>query len=168
MLHGSVGLFSFHMTETQSSSACLSSRDDSQSKACFLVWWLRHLIHYSDQETKEDVRVEPWSIRSSITARMGATPVPGPTQIIGMVVSFGSVIKPLLSPILSESPVQRQHSAYEYTGFINSRRFNIPGCKAAKNVVHTPLLGILNFVRYLTIATHKCIWCGWRCANPGS
>jgi hypothetical protein len=105
MLHGSVRLFSLHMTETQSSSAGLSSRGDSQSKVCFLVCDDR--IHYSDQETKGDVRVEPWSIRSSITARMGATPVPGPTQMIGMVESFGSVIKPLLSPILSESPVQR-------------------------------------------------------------
>jgi len=79
MLHGSVGLFSFSYDWNSERSACLSSRDDSQSKACFLVWWSRHLNTTVIKRLKRTYGGAKWSIRSSITARMGATPVPGPT-----------------------------------------------------------------------------------------
>jgi hypothetical protein len=95
-------------TGTQNNSAGLSLHGDSQNRVCCLVGGWRFETMQRSRD-RRDVRGELWSIRCSITARIGATPVPGPTQIIGTTGSCGSVSKPLLSPICSESPVPRQY-----------------------------------------------------------
>lgn len=158
MRHGNGCPHLLRAIEIQHHSAGLSLHGDNQSKACCLIRGCSN--HFSKQKITLYVRVEPWSTRSSITARMGATPVPGPTHMIGIVGSFGSEINPLLIPICSESPT-RKHLWVQ--NIMNSGLWYTPRFRLAKNIVHTPLLGILSLVRYFTIATHRCIWCGWHC-----
>ena len=97
-----------------------------------------------------------------MTARIGAIPVPGPTQITDVVGSGGRVIKPFCKPTRRVSPFENEyeHEAKNSNGYL-------PGSKVARYDVHTPTRGALSIVRYLTMATHRCTWRGCFSFNSG-
>ena len=53
---------------------------------------------------QRSVPLDPASTRSSITERIGATPVPGPTQIIGVLRSSGNCMSPFCTDMRRLSP----------------------------------------------------------------
>jgi hypothetical protein len=96
----------------------------------------------------------PASTLASMTALIGAMPVPGPTQMMGVAGSGGSLIKPFWMPNRILSPSENQKHGYKTSNEA------VPGCKPDKNDVHTPVRGTFSLVRYRTMATHRCTWCG--------
>src|SRR5436190_10075259 len=82
-------------------------------------------------------------------------PVPGPTKIQGTH-DLGMRIPPSTSPTGISEPKS------DGSGNI------IPSCSRASHLVHTPYRGLLRFVLYFKIATHKWIsfGCIWVNSNP--
>lgn len=102
-------------------------------------------------------------VRSWTNARIGATPVPGPTSMMGTLGSEGSCIVPrsirkgILEPGKKKSgagqPVSRQNAKTQrHRGTVH-----VPGSSLDSQAVHTPFRGSLSRVLYLTIATANCI-----------
>lgn len=117
---------------------------------------------YSCECQKSYLQCAPLSILCSITARIGAIPVPGPTQIMGTSGLVGNLMSPFLIPMWRRSPNQRcrPRSLSE-----KDRETDWPGFNVEIYEVQTPFRGILNFVRYFTIATQRlisrgCFWYG--------
>lgn len=100
-----------------------------------------------------------------MTARMGATPVPGPTHMTGVVGSGGRERRPFLSPMRSLSPSdrRRENASQLAQNSATAAKCNVPGPRPARYRVHTPRLGIFSRVLYCTVAMHKCICrgCFW-------
>jgi hypothetical protein len=94
----------------------------------------------------------PLSILCSITARIGAIPVPGPTQITGTSSLVGSLMNPFLVPIWRNLP-----DTDDVTLSLQRKETDPPGFSVEMYEVQTPLRGTLSFVRYFTIATQRCI-----------
>lgn len=76
-----------------------------------------------------------------MTALIGAIPVPGPTQMMGVDESLGSLRRPFCMPIESLSPAEGQYMAEPM-----SRR-NIPTAKPERYDVQTPRRGTFSLVR---------------------
>ena len=76
---------------------------------------------------------------------IGATPVPGPTQITGVGESGGSWRRPFWMPMRNESPDGMKTESD--TGGRGREPRASPGCRAARKVVQTPRLGTRSFVR---------------------
>jgi hypothetical protein len=76
---------------------------------------------------------------------IGATPVPGPTQITGVCKSGGSWRRPFWTPMRNESPDGIKIELD--TEGRGQEPGTSPGRRAARKVVQTPRLGTRSFVR---------------------
>jgi len=84
-------------------------------------------------------------MRSSMSDLIGATPVPGPTQITGVCESGGSWRRPFWTLMRNESPDGIKSELN--TEGCSQEPGASPGRRAARKVVQTPCLGTRNFVR---------------------